>query len=52
MTEREKLQAGMLYDPFTEGMPEERTKAHRLCKLYNDTFDIERRCVYAIVQQL
>lgn len=25
MTEREKMAAGMLYDPFTEGMPEERT---------------------------
>ncbi len=41
MTEREKMFAGYLYDPFTEGMPEERTRAHRLCKLYNDTFDTE-----------
>ena len=36
MTEHEKMLAGyLIYDPFTEGMPEERTKAHRLCKLYN-----------------
>lgn len=42
MTEREKALKGyLIYDPFAEGMPEERTKAHRLCKLYNDTFDTE-----------
>lgn len=42
MTEREKALHGYkIYDPFTEGMPEERTRAHRLCKLYNDTFDTE-----------
>ena len=45
MTEHEKMFAGKLYDPFTEGMPEERTKAHQLCKAYNDTVetDVERR---------
>ncbi len=37
MTEREKMFAGKIYDPFTEGMPEERTLAHKLCKLYNET---------------
>lgn len=41
MTEREKMLAGKIYDPFTEGMPEERTNAHRLCKLYNDTTEID-----------
>ena len=41
MTEKEKMYAGKVYDPFTEGMPEDRAKAHRLCKLYNDTFDTE-----------
>lgn len=42
MTEHEKMLAGyLIYDPFSEGMAEERTKAHRLCKLYNDTFDTE-----------
>lgn len=45
MTEREKMLVGKLYDPFTEGMPEDRTNAHRLCKLYNDTFetDVDKR---------
>lgn len=45
MTEREKMLAGKIYDPFTEGMPEERANAHRLCKLYNDTIetDAEKR---------
>lgn len=45
MTEREKMSAGKLYDPFTEGMPEERTNAHRLCRLYNETIetDAEKR---------
>ena len=46
MTEHEKMLKGwMIYDPFTEGMAEERTKAHKLCKLYNDTFetDVEER---------
>ena len=37
MTEREKMFAGKVYDPFTEGMPEERSKAHKLCRLYNKT---------------
>lgn len=41
MTEREKMLAGKIYDPFTESLPEERSKAHRLCKLYNDTFETE-----------
>lgn len=41
MREREKMFAGKLYDPFCGNMPEERTNAHRLCKLYNDTTEIE-----------
>ena len=42
MTEHEKMLKGwMIYDPFTEGMADERAKAHRLCKLYNDTFDTQ-----------
>ena len=35
MTETEKLFAGKLYDPFCEGMPEARRKAHLLCQRYN-----------------
>ncbi|MDD3154856.1 MAG: sugar O-acetyltransferase [Victivallaceae bacterium] len=41
MTEHEKMLAGKIYDPFTEGLPEERANAHRLSKLYNDTFETE-----------
>ena len=41
MTEREKMSSGKIYDPFSEGMPEERTRAHLLCKAYNDTIETE-----------
>ena len=38
MPEREKALMGhKIYDPFAEDMTADRTKAHRLCKLYNDT---------------
>ena len=52
MTEREKLAAGQLYDPFTEGMPEEREKAHILCNKYNDTIDTDRKERKEILDQL
>ena len=52
MTEHEKMLSGKLYDPFTEGMPEERAKAHRLCKLYNDTFDTETEKRRKILDEL
>ena len=52
MNEHEKMLAGKLYDPFTEGMPEERTNAHRLCKLYNDTFETETEKRAAILDEL
>ena len=52
MTEREKAFAGKIYDPFAEDMPEERTKAHRLCKLYNDTFDTETEKRETILNEL
>ena len=41
MTEQEKMFAGKLYDPFCEGMPEERTRAHVLCKAYNQTTEAD-----------
>lgn len=53
MTEHEKMLAGgIIYDPFAEGMPEERTKAHRLCKLYNDLFDTETQKREEILHEL
>lgn len=35
MTETEKMFAGKMYDPFCEGMPEQRRRAHELCQKYN-----------------
>lgn len=52
MTEKEKMFAGKLYDPFCENMPEERINAHRLCKLYNDTTEIEEEKRKAILEEL
>lgn len=52
MKEREKMFAGKLYDPFCENMPEERTNAHRLCKLYNDTTEIEEAKRKEILDEL
>ncbi|MEI3152343.1 MAG: maltose acetyltransferase domain-containing protein [Eubacteriales bacterium] len=41
MNEREKMLAGKIYDPFAEGLPEERTRAHVLCKMYNETTEVD-----------
>lgn len=47
-----KCMAGKIYDPFTEGMPEERTNAHRLCKLYNDTTETDAQRRKEILNEL
>ena len=39
MTEKEKMLAGKIYDPSTQELLTLRQRAHRLCKLYNDTFE-------------
>ena len=52
MTEHERMLSGKLYDPFSEGMEQERSKAHRLCKLYNDTFDTETEKRQKIIDEL
>ena len=52
MTEHEKMLAGKIYDPFSEGMPEERTKAHWLCKQYNETFETETEKREQILDEL
>ena len=52
MTEHEKMLAGKIYDPFTEGMLEERTNAHRLCKLYNDTTETDAQRRKEILNEL
>ena len=52
MTEHEKMLAGKIYDPFSEGMAEERAKAHRLCQEYNRTFDTETEKRAEILDEL
>lgn len=52
MKEREKMLAGKIYDPFTEELPDERAKAHCLCKLYNDLFESETKERADILKQL
>jgi maltose O-acetyltransferase len=52
MNEREKMLQGKIYDPFIEGLPEERANAHRLCKLYNDTLESETEKRKAILDEL
>lgn len=52
MTEKEKMFSGKLYDPFCEGMPEERIRAHVLCKAYNDTTDLDEEKRTEILNEL
>lgn len=41
MTEREKMLAGKIYEPFGRDLQDDRARAHHLCKEYNDTFEDE-----------
>lgn len=52
MTEREKMFAGKVYDPFTEGMPEQRTRAHQLCRQYNQTTEVDEELRKTILDEL
>lgn len=52
MTEKEKMFAGKIYDPFSEGMPEERTRAHALCKAYNETTETDEKKREDILNEL
>lgn len=52
MTEREKMFAGKIYDPFTEGMPEQRTRAHQLCAQYNSTTEVDEAKRKEILDEL
>ena len=52
MTEHEKMLSGKLYDPFKEGMIEERAKAHRLCNEYNQTTELDSDKRKAILDEL
>ena len=52
MTEQEKMLAGKIYDPSDETLAALRTKAHRLCTLYNSTFDDEEKKRAEILKEL
>lgn len=52
MTEKEKMLAGKLYDPSDKILVKERTLAHKLSKLYNDTFDTDEVKRKEIMDQL
>lgn len=41
MTEKEKMLAGMPYDPSDEELTKLRVRAHKLSKDYNDTYEDE-----------
>ncbi|MDE6585207.1 MAG: sugar O-acetyltransferase [Clostridia bacterium] len=43
MTEEQKMLAGKIYDPNDSCLLEKRRNAHRLCKLYNDTFETDEK---------
>lgn len=52
MTETEKMFAGKLYDPFCEGMPEARRRAHELCLKYNQLPESDEAGRAAILDEL
>lgn len=52
MTETEKMFAGKLYDPFCEGMPEARRRAHELCQQYNRIPESDAEAREAILREL
>ncbi len=52
MTEHEKMFAGKVYNPYVEGMIEERTLAHRLCRDYNATTEVDAQKRKTILDEL
>ncbi len=44
--------SGKIYDPFSEGMPEERERAHLLCAKYNSLPETEKRERAAVLREL
>ena len=52
MTEKEKMLAGKIYDPSDDYLSKARIKAHRLSKLYNDTFEDELEKRAQILKEL
>lgn len=52
MNETEKMFAGKLYNPFCEGMPEARRRAHELCQKYNMIPETDEKSRETILQEL
>lgn len=52
MNETEKMFAGKLYNPFCEGMPEARRRAHELCQKYNAIPETDEKSREAVLQEL
>ncbi len=52
MTEKQKMLSGALYDSSDHELTERRVNAHKLCKLYNDTFEDETETRMAILNEL
>ena len=52
MTEKEKMLAGKIYDPNEKELLALRQNAHRLCKLYNDTFETQEEERKSILREL
>lgn len=52
MNETEKMFAGKLYNPFCEGMPEARRRAHELCQKYNMIPETDEKSRETVLQEL
>lgn len=52
MTNEEKMLAGKIYNSSDPGLQEKMRRAHRLCKIYSDTFDDERAKRQALIDKL
>lgn len=52
MTNEEKMLAGKIYNSSDPALQEKMRRAHRLCKIYSDTFDDERAKRQALIDKL
>ena len=52
MNEKEKMLNGKIYDVFSDGLAEERRKAHELCMKYNQTVESDEKMREEILCEL
>ncbi len=52
MTEKEKMLSGKIYDPSDSSLALERERAHRLCQIYNSTFETDEKQRKQIMDEL